>query len=297
MHTDVIVVGGSFSGLSAAIYVARSRRRVLVIDAGKPRNRFAQASHGFLGFDGVKPEKVLETARQQLLAYPEARLVSAAATRVSAEAGGFRVDFEGGNAFGERLVLATGVSDELPAIPGLAERWGASVAHCPYCHGYEFGGAPLGLLGATSEAVHHAKHIALWGPATFFTDGRFPLGNEARSELAAAGIGLEEAPIAALEGEGTSLSAVRLADGRAVPLAGLFVTPILRMAARLADDLGCAFEDTPAGRLVRTDAMKQTSVPGVHAVGDMARPMHSVAFAVADGMMAAVAINRERLAA
>lgn len=138
MQYDLIVVGGSFAGLSAAIQAARARRNVLVIDAGQPRNRFAEHSHGFLGQDGRAPGAILDDARRQLLAYPTAKLVNGLADEAAAAGAGFEITTDRGETFGAaRLVLATGVRDILPDVPGLAEHWGKSVLHCPYCHGFE----------------------------------------------------------------------------------------------------------------------------------------------------------------
>lgn len=296
MQYDAVVIGGSFAGLSTALYLARSRRSVLVIDSGQPRNRFAEASHGFLGQDGERPGAILASARQQLLAYPEATFVDDEA--VSAERRGelFHIALgDGAAATAINLVLATGVADALPDIPGLAERWGKSVAHCPYCHGYEFGGAPLGVLATSSMALHQARMLPQWGPTTLFTNGKMTLDDAERADLDARGVTIEATRVTALDGYGDSLTGVRLVDGRQIPIAGLFLQPTTRMVNALPHQLGCDFESGPLGQIVKTDAFKQTSVPGLYAVGDMARMMHNVAFAVADGAMAASAINHSRI--
>ena len=298
MRHDVIVVGGSFAGLSAALYIARSKLSVLVIDAGKPRNRFAEASHGFLGQDGAKPAEILDTARRQLLTYREVTFVQGEAAEAHRRDGAFSVKLATGEEFtAEALVLATGVTDRLPDIPGLAARWGKSVAHCPYCHGYEFGDAPLGVLATRPFSLHQAQMIPLWGPTTFFLDGKVDLDAAEHADLVTRGVTIETTAVAGLEGEGTALNGIRLVDGRLVPIGGLFVMPTLEMTSSIPAEMGCRFDDTPAGSFVWTDAGKQTSVPGLYAVGDMARGAHSVAFAVADGAMAASMINRNRLMA
>lgn len=148
MTFDVIVVGGSFAGLSAALILARARRDVLVIDSGLPRNRFAAHSHGVLGQDGIAGAELLRNAKAQLLDYPTVRWISDTATGAQPTVDGFVVATENGDTWATRkLLLATGIRDELPELPGLAERWGHSVVHCPYCHGYEIGGGAIGLLG------------------------------------------------------------------------------------------------------------------------------------------------------
>jgi thioredoxin reductase len=297
MQYDVIVLGGSFAGLSAATYLARARLSVLVVDAGKPRNRFAAASHGFLSQDGVEPAAILAAARNQMSVYREAKIIDAIATGAARQRDGFRVEIGGSEtAAAANLILATGVSDSLPNIPGLRERWGKSVAHCPYCHGYEFGGAPLGVLATGPHSLHHAMLIPEWGPVTFFLNEAITLDDSTSAKIKARGVTIETTPVAALDGEGRD-QAVRLTDGRAINIAGLFVAPATSMTSPIADDMGCEFEETPVGAIVKTGADKQTSVPGLYAIGDMARPMHSVANAVQDGMMAAVSIHRARVPA
>ncbi|MDP0501610.1 MAG: NAD(P)/FAD-dependent oxidoreductase [Verrucomicrobiota bacterium JB022] len=292
MNFDVIIIGGSFAGLSTALYLARSRRRVLVIDAGEPRNRFAAASHSFLGQDGVPPGQILSTAREQLRAYPEVTFWVDLATRARHEADGFIVETWGGQrATGKFLVLTTGVRDELPDIPGLAERWGKSVAHCPFCHGYEFGGAPLGVLATGSNSIHQAHIIPQWGPTTFFTNGAITLSDEERASLESRSVVIETEAVAALEGAGEALEHVRLTSGRVVPVRALFLAPKLQMTSPLPEQLGCELTDTMVGRLLSVGPDQQTTVPGVYAAGDVAAPTHNVAFAVADGAKVAGAIN------
>jgi thioredoxin reductase len=158
MIYDAIVVGGSFAGLSAAMQLARARKQVLVIDSGLPRNRFAKAAHGFLGQDGKSPRAIIGEAASQLAAYPGVAFRSGVAVGASAAENGFAVSLEGGEeARGSRLVLATGVKDEFPAVSGLAERWGTSVLHCPYCHGYEVSGRPLGVMANHPMSAHQRR--------------------------------------------------------------------------------------------------------------------------------------------
>ena len=163
---DVIVIGGSFAGLSATLQLARARRRVLLIDAGEPRNRFATAAHGFLGQDGVAPHVIRATARAQLAAYPTVRFHQGLATQAAASLEGFGVTCaDGATHHAARLILATGVRDELPAVPGIGERWGRTVLHCPYCHGYELQGAPVGVLAGHEKSAHQAALLPDWGDA------------------------------------------------------------------------------------------------------------------------------------
>lgn len=294
MSHDVIVIGGSFAGLSAAMQLARARQRVLVIDAGLPRNRFADAAHGFLGQDGKAPAAILQQARCQVTAYPGAEIVQGQALEVRNEASaGFWVRMsDGRTARARRLVLATGVSDTLPDLPGLSERWGATVLHCPYCHGYEVRDRPLGVLANHAMAAHQAAMLPDWGPTTLFTQGRFEPDPEQMAQLAARTVTVEREPVVALLGAAPELDAVRLADGRVVAINALFVAPSTRMASPLAEQLGCAFDDGPLGPVIRVDDWKATTVPGVFAAGDAARAMHNATLASADGVLAGVGAHQ-----
>jgi thioredoxin reductase len=293
MHTDVAIIGGSFAGLSAALQLARARRSVTVLDTGEPRNRFAAASHGFLTQDGAKPAAMLAEARRQLTAYPTAHFVETRAERASGVADAFSVTLRGGDELSaRRIILAHGVSDSLPDIPGLAEEWGKRVAHCPYCHGYEFGGGPLGVLAANGEAaLHHAMLVREWGPVTLFLNGVIEPDAAMLQQFEARGVTVERRPVAAVTSGAAGLT-VRLADGHAVDIAGLFTQPHSRPTTDIGQQLGCLHVDAPFGPILKVDETKQTTVPGVFAAGDIARPAPNVPFAVADGAMAGVAAHR-----
>ena len=286
-----IVVGGSFAGLAAAIQLGRARRRILVVDAGKPRNRFAHASHGFLGQDGRSPTEILDTFRAQVLAYPTVQFQSEEV--VDAHRGGdddFTVTLASGHDLhSQRLILATGVVDELPSIPGLHERWGVTVLHCPYCHGYEVRDRRLGVLAISETAMHQALLVRDWSAdVTMFTNGAFEPDAEQRSTLSARGIRVEERAVETLEGTAPELAGVRLRDGDLVEIDALFTASRTHMSSPLAERLGCAFDDGPFGPVVRTDARKETTVPGVYCAGDAARTPHNATWAAADGATAGV---------
>lgn len=286
---DAIIVGGSYAGLSAALQLARARRRLLVVDAGKRRNRFAPTSHGFLTQDGRAPGDIAADARAQLMAYPTVEWADGEAT--SAEQGntGFAIAVGASRHEAKRLVLATGVSDTLPAIPGLAERWGKSVFHCPYCHGYELDQGDIGVLGVSPLSMHHALMLPDWGRTTFFLNGAFEPDAEQMAQLQARGVSVERQPIREMAGERADLT---LTDGRIVRLDGLFTMTRTSPSSPLAEELGCAFEDSPIGPFVKTDVTKETSVPGVFACGDLARAAGSVALSVGDGAMAGLGTHR-----
>jgi thioredoxin reductase len=225
MNVDAIVVGGSYAGLSAAMQLARTRRQVPIVDAGKPRNRFARASHGFFGQDGRQPAAMLASAREQVLAYPTVQFISGEAVQAKDGDNGFTITLKDGTSHhGSRLVLATGVTDELPTLPGLAERWGVSVFHCPYCHGYEVATKRLGVL-ATIPKIHQAIMLPDWGPTTFFTNGVFEPEEEQLADLARRNVTIETTPVAAVLGDAPAISGLELADGRVVPIDAIFTTP------------------------------------------------------------------------
>jgi thioredoxin reductase len=292
MVFDVAVVGGSYSGLSAAMQLARARRRLLVIDAGLRRNRFAAASHGFLGQDGRAPAEIAAEGRAQLLAYPSVSWREDTVVQAEKNAEGFVLRMAQGDVQARRLVLALGVVDQLPAIEGLAPRWGRSVFHCPYCHGYELGQGRIGVLGVGDLSLHQALMLPDWGQVTFFTNnGACALDDTQRAQLAARGVTLEPRPIARIVDQAT----VELADGTRVEMDGLFTASQTRVASPIAEQLGCAFEAGPMGSYIRTDALKETTVPGVFACGDAARAAGNVAFAVGDGAQAGVATHQSLL--
>lgn len=293
MQHDAIIVGGSFAGLAAATYIARGRRSVAVIDAGAPRNRFAAHSHGFLAQDGSDPAAILSAARGQLEAYPNVTFVETRARDAHPIDGGFAVAVDGGGTLeAARLVLAFGLTDLLPDVPGLRERWGRSVLHCPYCHGYEFAGQRLGVLDTAPHSTHQAMLIAEWGPTTLFLDGKNMPDAATQAELARRGVRIEPAPVRSLEGEPGILSHLALGDGRETPVDALFIAAPTRLNSDLAERLGCAIVEGPLGPLIRTDADKLTTVPGVYAAGDIARAPHSVTWAASDGVTAGVALHR-----
>ena len=293
---DAIIVGGSFAGLSAGLQLARARRRILVIDEGQRRNRFSSHSHGFLGQDGREPAAIVAEAKAQLLAYPTVAWRGARANGAEIEGDGFSiVDANGDQHLAKRLLLATGVRDELPAIPGLMKRWGKSVLHCPYCDGYELGGGKLGVLAGGSFSALKAALVADWGEVTLFLNGEAEPDAEATALLERRGVAIERARIVAAEGEGTAMAGLRLADGRLAAIKALFVAAGICPASPLPEELGCAFDDGPFGPLLRVDGMKQTSVTGVYAAGDAATARHSVALAVADGVVAGTGLHMSLL--
>lgn len=289
MSFEVIVIGGNFAGLSAAMQLARARRRVLLIDSGAPRNRFSQASHGFLGQDGQTPAAIMREGKRQLSLYPTITIRDGDVVRARADGDEFVIDIKGG---GEeraaRIVLATGISDMLPEISGLRDRWGRSVLHCPYCHGYEVSGGALGVLATLPLSAHAAMLLPDWGETTYFTQALFEPDEEQLARMTARGVRIERSPIVELLGDNPKLEAVRLSDGRVVPLNAVFVAAKTAMASPIAEQLGCAFNDGPLGPVIRTGDNKETTVRGVFAAGDAASAMHNATLASASGVLAGV---------
>lgn len=263
---DAVVVGGGPAGLQAALTLGRVHRRTLLLDSGHYRNDPAEHMHNFVTHDGTPPAEFRAAARKDLAAYDTVTVRDAAATSIEADGTGFLVAIGDETVRARGIVLATGLRDTLPDKPGLAELFGDVVAHCPFCHGHEFGGRPVAVLG---DRLEHLRGIM--GP------------------VASSVTGLDEAAVTGFERTGDGVR-VRLADGSAEEFGGVFVTTTLSQAAPFAERLGLAM--LPSG-CVEVDAMGRTSVPGVHAAGDMAHvaalpmPMQAVLTAAASGQVAA----------
>lgn len=292
MNYDVIIVGGSYAGMSAALQLARARRRIAIVDAGKRRNRFASASHGFLAQDGRDPGEIASDARRQLLAYSTVEWIEGEALEAQRAGDGFAIRLADDRALDARfLVLAPGVTDTLPDVPGLAERWGKSVFHCPYCHGYELDQGPIGVLATGPMSIHQGLLLPDWGPTAFLVNGTFAPDEDQLAQLAARGASIEYERVARISGEAD----IELADGRTLSFAGIFTASRTEPSSPLASQLGCRLDEGPVGHFIWTDEMKQTSVPGVIACGDAARPAGNVAMAVGDGAMAGAMAHRALL--
>ena len=289
---DVIIVGAGFAGLSAALPLAGARRRILLIDDGRPRNRFAHASYGVIGHDGVDPRAIREAAHRQLAQYPTVERLEGRAVEARRNGDGFKLRMEDGRDLAARkLILASGVADILPEVDGVRERWGVSVLHCTYCHGWEVRDRPLGVLARSTASANLAALVPDWGPTTYFTQGYEPEPDHL-ALLERRGVIIERVAIVTLLGEAPGLEAVRLADGREHPLHALFTPTRWSLASPLAEQLGCAIEREGNGPYVRVDEMQETSVPGVYAAGDMVRSSHHAAYAAADGAAAGCAAHR-----
>ncbi|MBX3232177.1 MAG: NAD(P)/FAD-dependent oxidoreductase [Labilithrix sp.] len=286
---DVLIVGGSYAGMSAALQLGRARRKVLVVDAGVRRNRFAAHAHGLLGRDGVEPAVLAAQGRRDVEAYPTVTWLEGEAASARKTSDGFALRLASGEEHHGRLVvLALGVTDELPDLPGLRERWGKSVFHCPYCHGYELGMGKLGCLATSPMSIHQAAMLPDWGETTYFTNGAHEPAPEELALLERRGVHVEREPVAKVGGA----IDVTLASGRTLSFAGLFAASQTRPSSPLAEELGCELEQGPMGPFIKTDAMKETTVPGVFACGDAAIAAGAVPFAIGDGFRAGTAAHR-----
>jgi thioredoxin reductase len=297
---DCIVVGGGAAGSSAALVLGRARRRTLVVDAGHPSNAVAEGIGGLLGHDGRPPADLYAAGRAELAAYPSVEVRTgevAAGERVD---GAFVLTLADGRAeTTRRVLLATGMDYRHPELPGIAERWGRSVFHCPFCHGWEVRDRPLGVLDRGPTGTHRALLLSMWSDdVTLFADGPADLDPADADRLRRAGVAVEERPVTGLRGPGTALHAVELDGGSERPCGGLLVPVTLHQRSPLAASLGV--ELVPPGPLaadaIAVEGMGATSVPGVFAAGDAGAVMPSVANAVAAGSSAAAGVVQSLVA-
>ena len=297
---DCIIVGGGAAGLSAGLVLGRARRRTLLVDAGAQSNLAAHGIGGLLGHDGRKPAELYETGRRELSAYPSVEV------RTGEVVAGERADDEfvllladGQRERTRRVLLATGMDYRSPALPGLAELWGRSAFHCPFCHGWEMRDRPLAVLAQGDRAVHSALLLRGWSDdVVVLTDGPADLEGDDRARLAAAGIAVDERKVAELASENGELTAVVFADGSRLARSGLLAATTLHQRSTLADQLGAAAaEPTPiAENPVAVDGFYRTAASGVFAAGDLSAQMPQVAAAIAGGSQAAAAVVQSLVA-
>ncbi|MEU7923979.1 bifunctional NAD(P)/FAD-dependent oxidoreductase/class I SAM-dependent methyltransferase [Micromonospora sp. NPDC049107] len=299
---DVVVVGGGAAGLSGALALSRARRSVLVIDSGEPRNAPADRVHNYLGREGTPPAELIAAGRDEVAGYG-GQFRNGRVRTVTREDDSFRIALDDGDAVrARRLLVATGLTDELPDVPGVAERWGRDVLHCPYCHGWEVRDRRIGILATGPMAVHQAEMWRQWSSDVLLLLHDAPTPDEETAErLAARSIPVVPGPIAALEVTGDALSGVRLADGRVVALDAVVVATRTSPRADLLVGLGLAPEEvTMGGHVVGTqipaDATGATTVPGVWVAGNVADLRGQVITSAAAGLMAGAAINADLIA-
>jgi thioredoxin reductase len=289
---DVIIVGGSYAGLSAAMSLGRSLRKVLIIDSGLPCNRQTPHSHNFITHDGEPPKAIADKARVQVLKYDTVTIQHGIAVNAAKNDNGFELATADGATFSARkLLFATGIKDLMPAIPGFAECWGITVIHCPYCHGYEVKQEKTGIMSNGDMAFEFSKLIDnLTKDLTIFTNGKSTLSIEQKEKLQQHKIAVVETEIAGFEHDNGKLKQVLLKDGSAIPLKAMYAKIPFVQHCDIPVQLGCALNDHG---YLSVDMLGRTTVPGVYAAGDNTAMMRAVSLAVAGGGMAGAAINKE----
>lgn len=286
---DVIIIGGSFAGLTAAMQLGRARRKVTVLDTGLNRNRCAEHAHNIFGHDGTPPGELLATARHQVQHYPTVQLVGARAQLVTGEPDDFRVTTADGETIaGRRLILSYGIVDEMPDIPGFAQCWGKTVIHCPFCHGYEVAGKRWGLLYSSPMSLHGPTLYANWtDDITLILDGH-DIPEEERHKLEKRGVRIANGKLTSITHDQAQVRGVTLEDGTEIGLDALYAHPRNRPSADLHAQLGLDMKDTPTGTMIAVGDMQTASRPGIFAAGDLVTGMHSVTFASNTGSLAAM---------
>lgn len=294
---DVIIIGGSFAGLAAALQLGRARRKVTVLDTGRQRNRFAARSHGVLGHDHKPPQDILAEARQQLARYPTIKLVNARAESVSGTIDDFCVVTDDNESLrARRLILSYGVADQMPDIPGFAESWGTSIIPCPYCDGFEVADQHWGLIWSGVQSHNQVRLFHDWtNRLTVFGNGH-GISLDIRADLATRQVPLIDGRITEIEPHGSHSATIRIESGPDVSVDILFAHPRTRPSASLHDALGLATVNTPTGIALKTDERRETSMPGIYAAGDLANPgIPSVTTAAWQGTMAGIFAQQSML--
>ena len=288
---DVLVVGGGAAGLSAALVLSRARRNVVVVDAGHPRNAPAAHMQGFLSRDGMPPADLLAAGRQEVTGYGTTIVDGTVLELVHADDSSFQAVLDDGRRLDARRVLiTTGLRDELPAVPGLADRWGRDVLHCPYCHGWEVRDQPLGVLWHGPDTVRYTHIVRQWTHDLVLFAPEGALTPQDRFHQLARAIGIVEGNVDHLVIEDDALRGVAMSDGRVVPRHAVFVPPGLTPQSELLAGLGCELDDHG---WMTTGAHGATTVPGVWVAGNVANPRAQVITAAGEGSAAAIAINTD----
>src|SRR6201997_2871607 len=294
---DVIIIGGSFAGLAAALRLARPRRKVTVLDTGLPRNRFAGRSHGLLGHDHKPPLEILAGARQQLARYPTIKLVNARADSISGAIDDFSVlTADGESLRARRLILSYGVVDQMPDVPGFAEGWGTSIVPCPYCDGFEVADQHWGLVWSGPQSHNYVRLYHDWtDKLTVFAAGH-DIPPDIRADLARRKIPVVDGRIIEIAHQKAHIPPVNLDPRRGIAVDVLFAHPRNKPSASLHESLGLATVDTPGGIALKVDERRETSMPGIYAAGDLANPlMPSVTLASSHGAMAGIFAQQSML--
>lgn len=289
---EVIIIGGSYAGLSAGMALGRSLRNVLIIDHGKPCNRQTPHSHNFITHDGRTPKEIHELARKDIEKYETVQFYNGEVIKMIKNAEGFEIETSSNETFtAKKVILASGVKDMMPNIPGFAECWGISVLHCPYCHGYEVKNEVTGILSDGDMAYEFSKLIFnMTKDLTLFTNGKSIMNDGQIDQLRKNKIRLNEDEIERIDHEEGSIKSIIFKNGSVVPLKVLYAKIPFEQNVEVSESLGC--ELTEQG-FIKVDFMQKTTVPGVFACGDNVTMMRSVANAVAQGNFTGAVVNKE----
>jgi thioredoxin reductase len=286
---DVVIIGGGPAGLAAGLTLGRGRKRVLLCDAGPPRNAAAVRVQNFVTRDGTPPSEFRRIAREQLSRYPGVEIADLRVAQIDGSRGAFQLELSGATVAARRVLLSTGMIDELPPIEGFKELWGHSIYACPYCHGWEVQDRRFACLATTPEMLTFSIFLRGWtSDVVALTHGGADIPDAMRVQLDAAGVRVDARRISRLVGHGGHLQRVEFEDGQALDRDVLFAHPAQRQVD-LVHKLGLALDEKG---FVRVDDTRETSAPGIHAAGDLVSPMQSAAIAAGSGMAAAAALNR-----
>jgi thioredoxin reductase len=287
---DVIIIGGSYAGLSAAMALGRSRRQVLVIDSGKPCNRQTPHSHNFITHDGATPAAIAALAKEQVLQYPSITFLTDTATHAAQQEDQFIITTASGQQYrGDKLLFATGLKDNMPAIPGFAACWGISVLHCPYCHGYEVREEKTGILAQGDGAFEMVKLILNWtADLTVFTNGPANFTPEQEAQLTAHQVRVITKPITHFQQEKGQIQEVVFEDGSRESITAMYARPPFTQHSDLPALLGCNIDEMG---FITVDEFQQTNVPGIYAAGDNTTRLRAVSAAIGGGGKAGAFIN------
>lgn len=289
---DVIIIGGSYAGLSAAMALGRALRNVLIIDSGLPCNRFTSHSHNFITQDGEKPSKITEKAKSQVFKYDTVSIENDLATAAQKTDNGFIITTKKGHDFkAKKLIFATGVKDILPNIKGFAECWGNTLISCPYCHGYEVRHQKTGILANGDIAFRYGQFIRNWtDELTIFTNGKSLLTEEQTQKIQNHNIPIIEKKIASLHHQNGNLEQIIFEDNSTLEIKAIYSRPNFGQHCKIPESLGCEIVEQG---YIKVDMFYQTSIPNVFACGDATTPMRSVAYAVAAGNAAGAMLNHQ----
>ncbi|RAJ35788.1 NAD(P)/FAD-dependent oxidoreductase [Pedobacter cryoconitis] len=293
---EVIIIGGSYSGLSAAMTLGRAIRSTLIIDSKQPCNSQTPHAHNFITQDGFSPAQIAKAAKDQVAVYPTIQFMEDMVVSAIGEDFNFTVTTAKGlQISAKKLLFATGIEDQLPDIPGLSACWGISVIHCPYCHGYEYKDQPMGILSNDENTLDFSKLISNWNKdLRVFTNGAPKFSAAQQQEIKDLKVKLIEKPIASIEHVAGKLTGIRFSDGTIEEIDALYTRAPFIQHCPVPEEMGCEIDKRG---YILTDDFKKTTIPGIYAAGDNISPMRSIANAVAAGSIAGARINHELITA